>query len=57
METKTFMTDVLKLMKTRPLTLQQIEKAFDVRLAPNAQNTNEYTLFYSATPKDWRSRP
>jgi len=56
METKTFMTDVLKLMKTRPLTLQQIEKAFDVRLAPDAQNTNEYTLFYSATPKDSQLR-
>jgi len=52
METKTLMTDVLELMKTRPLTLQQIEKALHVRLAPDAQNTNEYTRFYSGTAKD-----
>ena len=52
METKTLMTDVLELMKTRPLTLQQIEKVLHVRLAPDAQNTDEYTQFYSATSKE-----
>lgn len=51
-ETKTLMSDVLELMKTRPLTLQQIEKAFHVKLALDAQNTNEYTQFYSASVKD-----
>jgi hypothetical protein len=52
METKTLMINVLEIMKTRPLTLQEIEKAFHVRLAPDAQNTNDHTLFYSASAKD-----
>jgi hypothetical protein len=51
-ETKMLLSDVLELMKTRPLTLQQIEKTLHVTLALDAQNTNEYTLFYSARAKD-----
>ena len=48
----TLMNEVLELAKTRPLTLEKIERSFHVRFVADTQNTNRYTRFYAATAKD-----